>query len=259
MASQFITKTPQKQIEDVQLTGDTRNKFEAIIEEHNNGHLLRNMGLRPRYRLLFWGPAGTGKTMGAEAIAHALNRPLHIFNLETLHVGNPEVAVTEIMDAFRFINDTTGVFVFDEFDAIAESRTATNSNKVISNALLIAFEQIKGKSIVICATNFIDCIDPAFRRRFDTICKFELPSYEERKKILANRLLNHNSQYNSKFEFNTDADLDEAAKQTESLSYHETERITEDAIKKAILRKTNKINLIPELNAAKERRTTFKS
>jgi len=250
----FITKEPKIDISKVQLAEQTRRKFERVLEEQEKGHLIRAAGLRPRYRLLFHGAAGTGKTLGAEAIAFHLNKLLHIFNLESISGTNPDDAMKTVMDAFRFINTSSDVFLFDEFDAIANNRSsdaANNAGRRTSNALLIAFEQVTSPAILICATNFISTVDPAFRRRFDTICKFELPTYDERETIIRETL--------QKFGMTApEDDIYEAAKGTEGLSYHEAEELVNAATKTALLQKTIKVNLIPEVPAALERRNTFK-
>lgn len=250
----FVTREPKVDINDVRLTGQTRMKIEKVIQEQENGHLLRAKGFRPRYRLLFWGAAGTGKTLVAEAIAHDLNRKLHVFNLEMLSGTDPDAALKTVMDALRIMNSSDDVFLFDEFDAIASKRgsgAAGGAARQTSNALLIAFEQIKSKAILICATNFLSTIDPAFRRRFDTICKFELPDITEREAILRMTLKKHQAHA-------PDDDIKEAAKKTEGISYHETEELALAAIKTAIIEDLDSVNLIPEIPAALERRMAFK-
>jgi len=249
----FTTKDPKIDLNGVRLSEQARRKFEKILEEHEKGHILRGQGLRPRYRILFYGAAGTGKTLGAEAIAFHLNKKLHIFNLESISGTNPDEAMTTVMDGFRYINQSSDVFLFDEFDAIANNRNSSSdaTSRRTSNALLIAFEQVKSPAILICATNFIDTVDPAFRRLFDTISKFELPSIDERIAIMKMIL--------RKFKMTApEDDLKEAAKGTEGLSYHEAEELTTAAVKTALLQKVTTVNLIPEIPAALERRNTFK-
>jgi SpoVK/Ycf46/Vps4 family AAA+-type ATPase len=253
--SVFVAKTPKVDLNNVRLSEQTRRKFERILEEQEKAHLLRQKGLKPRYRILMHGPAGTGKSIGAEAIAHHLNRTLYIFNLESLSGTDPDEAMKTVMDGLRFINQSSDVFLFDEFDAIASNRSAKagtdTTGRKTSNALLIAFEQIKSNAILIAATNFINSIDPAFRRRFDTICQFELPSVDERLGIMRMALGQHGMSA-------PEDDLAEAAKGTEGLSYHEAEELVLAAVKTALLRKTTKVNLIPEVPAALERRNTFR-
>jgi AAA+ superfamily predicted ATPase len=196
----------------------------------------------------------THNTMIAEAIAQYLNRKLHIFNLEMLSGTDPDAALKTIMDALRIMNKSDDVFLFDEFDAIASARGSGNAGgaaRQTSNALLIAFEQITSKAILICATNFLSTVDPAFRRRFDTICKFELPDETEREAIIRATLKKH------KVDAPND-DILEAAKRCEGLSYHETEEVALCAIKTSIIKDDPNINLIVEIPAAQERRMAFK-
>jgi SpoVK/Ycf46/Vps4 family AAA+-type ATPase len=249
----FTKKHPSIDINQVRLSEQTRRKFERILEEQEKSHLLKQRGLKPRYRILFHGAAGTGKTLGAEAIAYHLNKNLYIFNLESISGTNPDEAMKTVMDAFRFINKSSDIFLFDEFDAIANNRTSTagSTERRTSNALLIAFEQVKSPAILICATNFINTVDPAFRRRFDTICKFELPSIDERITIIKMVLKKHDM-------VAPEDDIKEAAKGTEGLSYHEAEELANASIKTAVLNNTKIVNLIPEVPGALERRNTFK-
>ena len=196
----------------------------------------------------------THNTMAAEGIAHYLSRKLHVFNLESLSGTDPDEAMKSVMDGLRLMNEMDDVFLFDEFDAIASHRSATSAGaaaRQTSNALLIAFEQIKSNAILICATNFLSTIDPAFRRRFDTICKFELPDITEREAILRMAL--------GRFKMQApDEDIREAALRTEGLSYHETEELALAGAKTAVLKKSSAVNLMPEVPAALERRMAFK-
>jgi SpoVK/Ycf46/Vps4 family AAA+-type ATPase len=251
----FITKVPKIKLDDVLLAETTRLQFEKIINEQESRHLLLTAGLKPKKRLLFHGAAGTGKTLGAEAIAHHLNKHLHIFNLEALSGTNPDEAMHTVTLAFEAINASDDIYLFDEFDAIASARNASGANQTnrrTSNALLIAFEQIHSQAILICATNFITTVDPAFRRRFDTICKFDLPPIDERERILKKTLEKYGMRA-------PEDDILQAAKASENLSYHETEEIAIAAIKTALLKQTKIAALIPEIPSALERRHTFKS
>lgn len=250
----FTTRPAKTDLAQVRLTGQTRMKIEKVLEEQEKGHLLRAAGFKPRYRLLFHGAAGTGKTIAAEGIAHYLSRGFHVFDLESLSGTDPDAAMKAVMDGLRMMNELDDVFLFDEFDAIACHRSTTSAGaaaRQTSNALLIAFEQIKSKAILICATNFLSTIDPAFRRRFDTICKFDLPDVVEREAILRMAL--------TRFKMKApEEDIMEAAKRSEGLSYHETEELALGASKTAILKKNPMVNLISEVPAALERRMAFK-
>jgi SpoVK/Ycf46/Vps4 family AAA+-type ATPase len=234
------------------LTPKTERRIKLLLSEQERAQELRAAGLRPRYRCLFHGAAGTGKTLISEAIAKELGRKLHIFNLEGISGTNPDDATKSVMDALRIMNQSEDVFLFDEFDAISSSRTSgTSTERRTSNALLIAFENITSNAILVCATNFIRTVDPAFRRRFDTICEFELPSTDERADIIKATLAKHKVSI-------PEDDLKEAAKGTEGLSFHEAEELALCAIKASIVNQTPTINVIAEIPAALERRNTFK-
>jgi len=252
--SVFSSKQPKANLADIVLTGTTQLQINQIINEQENKHLLLKRGLYPKRKVLFYGAAGTGKTLGAEGVAHHLNKTLNSLNLEHLSATNPDDALNTIQIAFDIINQSNDVYLFDEFDAIAGNRhaqTGQTHDRRISNALLIAFENIKSNAILICATNFIATIDPAFRRRFDTICKFELPMLEERKVLLASVLAKY------QMTASTD-DIQSAAKATENLSHHEVEGVALAAIKTALLQDSTNVALISEIPSALERKNSFK-
>ena len=230
-----------KPVESISSTG-RREKMRCLLIDHPEHLYTTDNGLV------------THNTLAAEGIAQYLSRRFHVFNLESLSGTDPDEAMKSVMDGLRMMNEHDDVFLFDEFDAIASHRSATSAGaaaRQTSNALLIAFEQIKSNAILICATNFLSTIDPAFRRRFDTICKFDLPDIVEREAILRMSL--------NRFKMRApDEDIKEAAKRSEGLSYHETEELALGSAKTAVLRKTTTVNLISEVPAALERRMAFK-
>src|SRR5262249_16699033 len=119
----------------------------GLGERHPTGHALA---------FNFAGPPGTGKTICAEAIAHALGRRLLLVRyseLESLWMGETPKNVAGI---FRTARDERAVLFFDEADAIASRRSTSidhgfqrESNTVVS-VLLQELEWYDG--VVIFAT-----------------------------------------------------------------------------------------------------------
>lgn len=135
---------------------------------------------------MFYGPSGTGKTMGAEVLANLLNLPL--FRIDLSMVVNKYIGETEknLRRVFAAAERADCILFFDEADALFGKRTSVKdahdrfANIEISY-LLARMESFKGLSIL--ATNRKSDLDSAFLRRLHTIVEFPLPEKAEREHI----------------------------------------------------------------------------
>jgi SpoVK/Ycf46/Vps4 family AAA+-type ATPase len=185
---------PHRTFDDVILPPPTRRALDTALAQVTQHDLIFNRwGLGERHpnglalAFNFAGPPGTGKTICAEAIAHALGRRLLLVRyaeLESLWMGETPKNVAAI---FRTARDEQAVLLFDEADAIAARRSTSvehgfqrESNTVVS-VLLQELESYNG--VVIFATNLAANFDPAFERRIRTHVLFEMPREAERAKI----------------------------------------------------------------------------
>jgi SpoVK/Ycf46/Vps4 family AAA+-type ATPase len=185
---------PRRTFNDVILPPATRRALDAALAQVTQHDLIFNRwGFGERHptglalAFNFAGPPGTGKTICAEAIAHALRRRLLIVRyaeLESLWMGETAKNLTAI---FRTARDEGAVLLFDEADAIASRRSTSvdygfqrESNTVVS-VLLQELERYTG--VVIFATNLAANFDPAFERRIRTHVLFEMPGEREREQI----------------------------------------------------------------------------
>src|SRR5215468_9016386 len=188
------TVTPQRTLSDVVLPVQTRRTLEqALAQVRNHTLIYRDWGLGERHTtglgltFNFAGPPGTGKTICAEAVAHALHLKLLVVDYaeaESMWVGETPKNITRI---FRAAADQDAVLFFDEADAIATRRSIAASSphdremNLTVNVLLRELEAFNG--IVIFATNLAANFDPAFERRIRTHVLFEMPGLEERVRI----------------------------------------------------------------------------
>jgi SpoVK/Ycf46/Vps4 family AAA+-type ATPase len=188
------TITPRRTFEDVVLSPDTVAALDhalQVIRKHDL--LFHEWGLGERHTsglglaFHFAGPPGTGKTICAEALAHALGRQLLVVRyseLESRWVGQTGKHVATV---FRAAERQGAVLFFDEADAIAGRRFTMASvgyereANAIVDVLLREVEQFDG--VVIFATNLAASMDPAFERRIGTHILFRLPGVEERERI----------------------------------------------------------------------------
>ena len=185
---------PRRTFDDVILPAETRRALDqALAQVTSHDLIFTRWGLGERHpaglalAFNFAGPSGTGKTICAEAIAHALGRRLLVVRyaeLESLWMGETPKNVAAV---FRLAREEQGVLFFDEADAIASRRSSSvehgfqrESNTVV-NVLLQELESFNG--VVIFATNLAANFDPAFERRIRTHVLFEMPGAIEREQI----------------------------------------------------------------------------
>jgi len=189
------TVVPQRTFADVVLPPATRRTLdEALAQVRNHTLIFRRWGLGERHAsglglaFNFAGPPGTGKTICAEAIAHALGMKLLVVDyaeIESMWVGETP---KNIVTAFEAAAEQNAVLFFDEADAIAARRSAGGGGlphqreaNLVVNVLLRELETFNG--VVIFATNLAANFDPAFERRIRSHVRFEMPGAEERERI----------------------------------------------------------------------------
>ena len=185
---------PQRSFEDVILPPATRRSLDHALTQVTRHDLIFNRwGLRERHpgglalAFNFAGPPGTGKTICAEAIAHALGKRLLVVRyaeVESMWMGE---TAKNISSVFRLARKEHAVLLFDEADAIASRRSTALDHGLIreanatTNVLLQELERYTG--VVIFATNLAANFDPAFERRIRTHILFEMPGMQEREQI----------------------------------------------------------------------------
>ena len=150
-----------------------------------------------------------------------------------------------------------GVYLFDEFDAIGSSRSATNDvgemRRVLNSFLQLMEQPNATDSILIGATNHPEILDPALLRRFDLISEFDMPSDEQIKALV--------KQYLRPLKYPRLA-WKKVIDSAQGLSQSEIARAAEDAVKTAILDERNILktdDIIHRLNDRAEMRAAFTS
>jgi SpoVK/Ycf46/Vps4 family AAA+-type ATPase len=188
------TVVPERTFADVILPPETRRTLdEALAQVRNHNLIFGRWGLGERHAsglglaFNFAGPPGTGKTICAEAIAHALGMKLLVVDyaeVESMWMGETP---KNVAGAFRAAVEQNAVLFFDEADAIAVRRHAgaaqgqERESNVTVNVLLRELEAFNG--VIIFATNLAANFDPAFERRIRTHVRFVMPGADERERI----------------------------------------------------------------------------
>jgi ATP-dependent 26S proteasome regulatory subunit len=135
---------------------------------------------------LFSGPSGTGKTMAAQAVAHALRTDAFVVDLSRVmskYVGESE---KNIDVAFRDAERAGAVLQIDEAESLFAKRTdAKDSHDRYANFLvsflLHRMESYEG--VAILTTNFGRTVDQAFLRRLRFVIEFPRPDAAAREAI----------------------------------------------------------------------------
>ena len=191
---EFIPIKPLYDISQVILPAETKK---TILDNLN---IIRNKDLvyykwgfsevepNPKTILNFYGPAGTGKTMCAHAVAKLLEKPLLALNyseIESKYVGD---AAKNLKKAFDTATRLNAVLFFDEADSFLGKRIENVSHgsdqalNSLRSQMLILLEEFSG--VVLFATNLVTNFDKAFESRILDHIKFDLPNREARAAII---------------------------------------------------------------------------
>ncbi len=135
---------------------------------------------------LFAGESGTGKTLAAEVVAHALALDLYCIDLASVvskYVGETEKNLRRLFDAAE---DGGAILFFDEADALFGRRSEVKDShdryaNVEISYLLQRMESYRG--VAILATNLKTHLDPAFLRRLRFVVNFPFPGAAERLRL----------------------------------------------------------------------------
>jgi SpoVK/Ycf46/Vps4 family AAA+-type ATPase len=135
---------------------------------------------------LFAGPSGTGKTMAAEVLAHALRLDLYHIDLSAVvskYIGETERNLRRVFDAAE---EGGAILLFDEADALFGKRSEVkDSHDRYANLevsyLLQRMEAYRGLAIL--TTNMKTALDQAFLRRLRFVVQFPFPDVAQRAEI----------------------------------------------------------------------------
>ena len=171
---------------DYLITGDVpplAYQPELLNPSHDLTALTKGLKARPKGRLCFSGPPGSGKTSFAQHLSEQVDKPLlqkTASDLLDCFVGGTEKNLAAM---FREAEDENAVLFLDEVDSFLQDRTGAQHSWEITqvNELLKQMEQFEG--LFICATNLMDRLDSAVLRRFDLKIQFDYLRSDQAEKL----------------------------------------------------------------------------
>ncbi len=251
--SDFVLSSKSKsRLIDMVLKPEFKIRIDKILKEYYQRQKLFQHGLSNRRKVLLVGPPGTGKTMTASVIAGELKLPFFTIQMDkivTKFMGETSAKLRQVFDA---IQNSEGVFLFDEFDAIGAERGRTDDvgeMRRVLNSFLQFIENDKSKSIIISATNNMELLDKALFRRFDDVLYYDLPNEEEIIKLIKNRLATFLGKLN----------VEEVLHHTKELSHAEIVQACYDSVKEAVLENQKQVSKKLLLNNLKNRKSVYNS
>lgn len=189
---------PSADINDIIMPENTKELLENILKQQDKKVLerLHSWGIKSNKnieaKIIFYGPAGTGKTMSALAMAKSMKKSVLSFDCSKIlskWVGESEQNVRKIFDTYKNIVQTckrSPILLLNEADQFLSTRVdgSSSSDKMHNQMQNIFLEQIERFSgVIIATTNFLESLDSAFSRRFDYKIEFKKPDFKDRLKI----------------------------------------------------------------------------
>ncbi|EOH6589726.1 ATP-binding protein [Campylobacter coli] len=189
---------PSIDINDIIMPQNTKELLENILKQQDKKILerLNSWGIKSNKnieaKIIFYGPAGTGKTMSALAMAKSMKKTVLSFDCSKIlskWVGESEQNVRKIFDTYKNIVQTckqSPILLLNEADQFLSTRveSSSGSDKMHNQMQNIFLEQIERfNGVIIATTNFLESLDSAFSRRFDYKIEFKKPDFKDRLKM----------------------------------------------------------------------------
>lgn len=156
-----------------------------VIKPISNPPLYRKFKIEPPSGVIFYGPAGCGKTFIARKLADAIDYyflEVDTAELSSIYVHGTQGKIKELFD--EAIANAPTLLLFNEFDTLVPKRDDTSHHyKMEVNEFLTQLENLNEKRVlVIATTNLISSIDSAILRpgRIDRKIFIPPPDFESR-------------------------------------------------------------------------------
>ncbi|MFH0864377.1 MAG: ATP-dependent zinc metalloprotease FtsH [Candidatus Gottesmanbacteria bacterium] len=191
----FNRDNPKITFADVAGVDEAKQELSEVVDFLKHPGKYRSLGARTPKGVLLVGPAGTGKTLLARAVAGEAG--VAFFSMAGSEFMEMLVGVgaSRVRDLFNTAKKNAPAIIFiDEIDAIGRVRAVGvmgghDEREQTLNQILVEMDGFTPNEnvIVVAATNRGDLLDPALLRpgRFDRRVILDMPDIEGRKAILS--------------------------------------------------------------------------
>lgn len=174
------------------LPDTTRETLMDLVFQLREAPSLRQAGFKPATAVLLYGPPGTGKTQSARTLANEAGLAFIAASTAELKAGYIGQSGERVRALFAKARAQAPAILFlDELDAVATDRDGSAGDSFtheVVNQLLQELDGVHDHSdqpvLVIAATNRREALDPAMLSRFRETLLLDLPTREERLKLL---------------------------------------------------------------------------
>ena len=187
----IISERPSIKMSEVAGLADAKQAIDdAILAPMKHPELFKGKARQPWRGILFYGPAGCGKTLVAKAVASEVNATF--FNVSAANIVSKWLGESErlVMNLFELARKNQPAIIFiDELDSIGVSRSGDDvgGERRLKTQLLTELQGLASNEeervTLIGATNLPWELDFALRSRFEKKIHVPLPTREARAKI----------------------------------------------------------------------------
>ncbi|TXT57726.1 MAG: hypothetical protein BAJATHORv1_10430 [Candidatus Thorarchaeota archaeon] len=244
IADTIITERPDIKMTEIAGLEDAKQAIQdAIIAPAKHPELFKGKSRQPWRGILFYGPAGCGKTLIAKAVAAEVNATF--FNVSAANIVSKWLGESErlIMTLFDLARKNQPAIIFmDELDSVGVARSGDDvgGERRLKTQLLTELQGLASKQedriTVIGATNLPWEIDFALRSRFEKRIHVPLPDKEARTEIFRIHM--------EEIEIGSDVDFEELADLSEGYSGRDISVVCREAAMEPIrdLQKTGRMD-----------------
>ena len=194
-AKMYSKKMPKITFKDVAGVDEAKEEMKEVVDFLKSPKRYLDLGARTPKGVLLVGPAGTGKTLLAKAVAGEAGVPFFSMAGSEFMEMLVGIGAKRVRDLFNTAKKNQPSIIFiDEVDAIGRRRStgvmgSHDEREQTLNQILVEMDGFDPRAnvIVIAATNRGDLLDPALLRpgRFDRRIVLDFPDIEGRKAILS--------------------------------------------------------------------------
>lgn len=153
------------------LTNEEKELFELIKNMNDVSLQLMEKQIPYLNATLLYGESGVGKTAFSRYVAYKLGMPYLYVNFSRMLDSYLGGTAKNLTNLFNFINQHQCVVMLDEIDSLAVKREyggggASAEVSRSTTCLLQLLDAVTNDHVIIAATNLVDDVDTAVKRRF---------------------------------------------------------------------------------------------